>query len=182
MKYTISFLVALFFCISANAQTEMPVYQRSAKSYINQKCPAFEIKEWVSKHPNVKGKFVLIDFWAIWAYPCTYYTIPYLNDMAKKFKKDLVVIGLSREEPFYINQMEEPKIKYYNATIDTLVAYKTFRLQEYPFSYLIDPDGMVVWEGLTMKDLDEEQDKLIPGLTEAELRKKIADYKTNKRK
>lgn len=182
MKYTISFLVALFFCISANAQIQIPGFQSSAKSYINQKCPEFEIKEWVSKQPNVKGKFVLIDFWAIWAYPCTHYTIPYLNDLAKNFKKDLVVIGLSQEEPFYINQMEEPKIKYYNATIDTLVAYKTFRLQEYPFSYLVDPDGMVVWEGLTMKELDEEQDKLIPGLTEAELRKKIADYKTNKRK
>lgn len=183
MKYTVSLFVAFFCCISVYAQDERVVsYEDYAKSYINQKCPAFEIKEWISKQPNVKDKFVLIDFWAIWAYPCTHYTVPYLNDLAEKFKEDLVVIGLSQEKPFYIKQIDEPKIKYYNATVDSLVIYKTFRIEGYPFSYLIAPEGTVVWEGLTMKDIDEEHDKLIPRLTEAELRKIIADYKTNKRK
>lgn len=184
MKYILSFLFAILFCTSGFTQIRLEdvYHEESAKSYIDQKCPKFDIKEWVSKKPNVKGKFVLIDFWAIWAYPCTHYTVPYLNDLAKKFKKDLVIIGLSQEIPFYIKQMDEPKIKYYNATVDSLVIDKTFRITGFPFSYLIAPDGTVVWEGLTMKKVDEVQDKLIPRLTEANLRKIIADYKKKNKK
>ena len=67
-----------------------------AESFLNKKAPEFTVEEWISQQPKMKGKFVLIDFWATWCTPCLK-AIPELNEFAKKFKKKLVVIGISNE-------------------------------------------------------------------------------------
>src|SRR6184192_849229 len=67
-----------------------------AKSLLNQKAPELVVEKWLSKEPDRKGKFVLIDFWATWCGPCRK-AIPELNALHKKFGDKLVVIGISAE-------------------------------------------------------------------------------------
>src|SRR5947207_9810004 len=67
-----------------------------AKSFINQKAPELVVEKWLSKEPDRKGKFVLIDFWATWCPPCRK-AIPELNAFHKKFGDKLIVIGISDE-------------------------------------------------------------------------------------
>jgi len=122
-----------------------------AKSYLNKKAPELVVEKWLTDIPDTKGKFVLIDFWATWCGPCKQ-AIPKLNKYQKAFKNDLIVIGLSGETETKINKMESPVIEYYSA-IDTKERLELkYEIKGIPHCVLIDPQGIVRWEGYP--DLD----------------------------
>jgi len=124
-------------------QTEKQIW---AKSYLNKKAPEITVEKWLSNKPDTKGKFVLIDFWATWCGPCRRF-IPELNKFSKKFKNNLIVIGLSDETETQVNAMTSPKIEYYKA-IDTRKVLKSkIEVRGIPHVILIDPKGIVRWEG-----------------------------------
>jgi thiol-disulfide isomerase/thioredoxin len=84
--------ILLFICFFSIISIQAQDKQLWAKSIINQEAPDLVVEKWLTKKPNTKGKFVLIDFWATWCAPCRR-AIPDLNKFQKRFKKDLVIIG-----------------------------------------------------------------------------------------
>lgn len=132
------FLVAL----SAHSQEK----KLWAKSFIDKKAPKLSVEKWLTDKPNTKGKFVLVDFWATWCGPCKR-AIPDLNGFQKEFENDLVVIGISDEPQELVEKMTVPKIEYYSA-IDTYKSMNdALEVQAIPHCVLIDPNGIVRWEG-----------------------------------
>lgn len=117
-----------------------------AKSFIDKKAPEIVVEKWLTDKPETKGKFILIDFWATWCGPCKK-AIPELNAFHRKFKDSLVVIGISDETKAKVRKMKTPKIEYYSA-IDTHERLeKIYEVQGIPHCVIINPDGIVVWEG-----------------------------------
>ena len=117
-----------------------------AKSFINKKAPEFVVEKWLTDEPEINGKFVLIDFWATWCGPCKK-AIPELNEFHHKFKDKLVVIGISDEPKGKVKKMKNPKMEYYSA-IDTKERLKKiYEVQGIPHCVIINPNGIVVWEG-----------------------------------
>ena len=117
-----------------------------AKSYLNQKAPELVVEKWVTSQPDCSGKFVLIDFWATWCPPCRR-AIPELNGYFQKFGDKLVVIGITDENEEAVRKLIDPKIEYYVA-IDTQARTKnTLEVTGIPHVLLIDPQGIVRWEG-----------------------------------
>lgn len=117
-----------------------------AKSVLNQKAPALKVEEWLSSKPETKGKFILIDFWATWCGPCRK-AIPELNEIQKQFKDDLVVIGISQETAEKVKAMKEPKIDYFYGIDSQNTMSKELDIQGIPHVILLDPQGIVRWEG-----------------------------------
>ncbi|KAA5827808.1 redoxin domain-containing protein [Algibacter amylolyticus] len=135
-------LVMVLFCMTVCGQEK----QLWAKSFLNKKAPTFSVEKWLSEKPDLKGKFVLVDFWATWCGPCIK-AIPELNRYHYEFKDDLIVIGISDESKTKVNKMKSPVMEYYSA-IDTKERLKSsYEVKGIPHCVLIDPNGIVRWEG-----------------------------------
>lgn len=141
MRNTVVLLASLF-VLNAFSQ-EKKIW---AKSIINQKAPKLIVEKWLSNKPDTKGKFVLIDFWATWCGPCKR-AIPELNQFNKEFENDLMVIGISDETKEQIDKLTNPKIEYYSAIDTERTMYNLLEIQGIPHCILIDPKGIVCWEG-----------------------------------
>ncbi len=141
MKKIIYILFSLFMITSFAQEKKL-----WAKSYLHQKAPKLVVEQWLSDVPNTDGKFILIDFWATWCGPCKR-LIPELNAFQKDFQKDLIIIGLSDEPKAKVIKQVLPKIEYYNA-IDTKKRLKQLlEVRGIPHCIIINPEGIVVWEG-----------------------------------
>jgi thiol-disulfide isomerase/thioredoxin len=137
-----------------------------AKSFLGKCAPAFAVQKWISREPDRAGKFVLIDFWATWCPPCLK-TVKELNGFHQKFGDRLVVIGLSEEEEDVVRKFTEENIKYYIA-VDTSAALKNqYGVTGLPHCVIINPAGIVVWEGYPLLKGDELTEGVIASLLSA---------------
>jgi thiol-disulfide isomerase/thioredoxin len=131
--------------------------QMWADSIIDKKAPRLRVEKWVTDKPDTTGKFVLIDFWATWCPPCRK-AIPELNAFQEKFKDKLVVIGISDEPKKKIEDFNDPKPLYSLAIDSRKKMYNEINVSGIPHVLLIDPSGIVRWEGfpfLTGHELTE---------------------------
>ena len=168
MKKLILLAVIAFAINPAIAQESNNGKKLYAKSVLNEKAPELAVEKWLTNAPDTKGKFILIDFWATWCGPCKA-AIPHMNEFAKKFKDDLVVVGLSDESEDKIKAMTEPVIEYYSASDTQKRLSNALEVKGIPHVILIDPQGIVRWEGFPGLKDHELTEEVIAGL--------IAKYK-----
>jgi thiol-disulfide isomerase/thioredoxin len=117
--------------------------------------PTLRVEKWLSKEPDRKGKTVLIDFWATWCPPCRE-LIPELVQWQKKYKDDLVVIGISDEDPAKLEAfMKANGMDYAVATDTKKKMSKELDVQGIPHVLVISSDGIVRWQGFPQADQDQ---------------------------
>jgi len=131
---------------SVNAQEQNSQKKMWAKSFMGKEAPAIEVEGWINKPVDIKGKYVLVDIWATWCGPCRK-VIPEMNEWQAKFNDKLVIIGISNETKEKVESYAKENIKYANG-FDTKSRVKSaLQVTGIPHVILINPEGIVIWEG-----------------------------------
>jgi thiol-disulfide isomerase/thioredoxin len=129
-----------------NAESDPVAPEFQARSIRGQQAPKFEIEKWLTAAPSMQGKFVWIDFWATWCVPCRK-SIPELNGFNSKFKDRLVIIGVTDETAEEVRKTTLPHIEYSIASDPDERMMRALKIEALPHSILIDPSGIVRYEG-----------------------------------
>jgi thiol-disulfide isomerase/thioredoxin len=107
--------------------------------------------DYLGKTPDIKGKPVVVEFWATWCPPCRA-SIPHLNEVNKEFKdKGLVIIGISDEDKAKVEDFRKGVPMDYNVALDKQgkLAEK-FGITGIPHAFVVGKDGKIAWEGHPM--------------------------------
>lgn len=117
--------------------------------------PAPEIKAggWINTKPlslaSLKGKVVVVEFWATWCPPCRA-SIPHLSAMFKTYSKSGVqFISLTDEDRAKV----EPFVKEHEMPYPIGLSSQSggaYGVSGIPHAVVIGRDGVVLWEGHPM--------------------------------
>ena len=92
---------------------------------------------------DLKGKVVLVNFWATWCPPCRA-EIPDLMLLQEHYKDKLVVLGLSEDDPPVeaVKKFVADQKMTYPIAMSTPEVHKIFKgVVALPTTFVIDPDG-----------------------------------------
>jgi len=132
----------------------------NADSFLNQPGPDVFYEKWISDLPDVKGKFVLLEFWEASSAPCRR-SIPRLNELHRTYSDRLIVMGLSDEPEESVRKMTDPRIEYYSAIDPKQRTSRMAGVRAVPHVLLMDPLGIVRFEGHPSALSDEELQRIL---------------------
>jgi len=113
----------------------------------------------ISSVDELKGKVLLLEFWATWCAPCIK-AFPHLNELKSKFKNsdfEIIAITYEKEETVKKKLQENPLNTWIGLNEDKLLFF------EYAIPFLVDKSGIIV-ERLRPSEVTEDKiKKLLSG-------------------
>jgi len=110
----------------------------------------------MQKLEDLRGKAVLINFWATWCPPCKE-EMPLLDRYAKMYNGELMILGINYEEG---ERIIEPFVSQAEITFPILLDQNgkvadLYFVKNFPTTFFIDPDGTIRAQhvGLLTEDL-----------------------------
>lgn len=137
-------------------------YESVKYSLVNKQAPVMQLADTSGKlhtFPDPNGKYILLDVWGSWCYPCRFYNekLVKLNEELKKdgrvklvsvafeydhnqkpWKQAIVEDSLTWQQLFYTDEFLEQ-----------------YRVEVYPTVYLIAPDGTVLTKQFNIQEIDQ---------------------------
>lgn len=94
----------------------------------------------------LKGKTVLVDFWASWCGPCRQ-SFPWMNDLEKRYGGKglaIVAVNLDKDREFANNFLAEVPASFTVAFDPSGKTAESYKVKAMPTTFLISPDGKLL--------------------------------------
>jgi peroxiredoxin len=107
-------------------------------------------KTWMLK--DLKGKVVMLNFWATWCPPCRK-EMPDLENLYKQFEpQGLVILGISDDDPDKVREFVQKQGTTYPVLLDAgSKVNELLHIQGIPKTFVYDRDGKIVAQSIDMR-------------------------------
>ena len=110
---------------------------------------------------SLRGKYVLIDFWASWCGPCRAEN-PHVKAAYEKFKDknfEILAVSLDNKKDAWVQAIEKDGLPWLH--VSDLLGWKNAVAEQYdvkaiPQNWLLDPNGVIIGQNMRGKDLEEK--------------------------
>ncbi len=120
---------------------------RDAADVRGQRAPDFNVKDWVTDQPNMRGKVVMAVFWES-RKPESAAAAPRLNELAEAFKDDVVIVAISDEDKRKVRSFMRSNPVSFSTAIDFREKMrKAVNAKVMPHCIVISSDWVVRWQG-----------------------------------
>lgn len=131
---------------------------------VGQVAPDFELPDpngKMVKLSDLRGKYVLIDFWAAWCKPCRQEN-PNVVRLYNQYKEkgfEVFGVSLDRTKEDWVKAISDDQLtwthvsdlKYFNSA-----AAELYKIEAIPATYMIDPDGKIIAKDLRGPSLENK--------------------------
>ena len=137
-----------------------------AQPVVDQYAPRVELSGYSSRQaatPEDRGKYLLVEFWATWCAPCIA-ELPHLRSIESRYGDRLQVLSLTEQTDATVGEWLDDQGVQFPGNIghdyygQTLFRYDVTSL---PATFLIAPDGDLVWKGKPDELTDAKLDALL---------------------